>query len=359
VRLLAFAVLFFALTCTGAEGAGPRLAPTAVSFVSPSTGWVLGARGESRVSLLRATSNGGRTWRSLPAPPFSSSRFFNVGKNGASDLDFADAKNGYAFGPALYETHDGGVSWTQAALGGVEELATGAGYVFAIAPGHPLGGQVTDLWRARIRGGQWSVVAEIAAPYGADLSVEGRTVVFLRRGWVGPGGTVSPTDNAIWASRTSGERWGRYSVPCRPEIAGASLVAITRGAPDRWLLDCFNGLQSSQEQHTRHVLYLCTQFGRGWRRLATPSDSGGPARLAATSRSIVLVTQGVRGEFHASFDGGRHFALVYPPDGADTEWGDLAFVDSRTGFVVRPTVKGNEVDRTDDAGRHWRRLAVG
>jgi hypothetical protein len=52
---------------------------------------------------------------------------------GISQLQFADALDGFADGARLYDTHNGGSSWHQVSLGGyVMSLAVGGGDVYAV-----------------------------------------------------------------------------------------------------------------------------------------------------------------------------------------------------------------------------------
>jgi hypothetical protein len=230
-------------------------------------------------------------------------------------------------------------------------LQVGDGYAFALTRADPARGGVEDLWRSPAGHDQWRRVAQFAAPDGTQLAVEGTVVAVLQ------GGSVSGTAaTALWVSRTSWRRWRRYDAPCHAETQGAQAIGLTHGDPNRWFVDCFDNRQSSQAQHTEHHLYETLNAGRSWHRLADPSHAGLPSLLASTSDVIVLTTvSGISDELHASFDGGRTFHVLFRSGGNFFGWGDLAFLDGRTGFVVGPTHYSPEhVYRTDDGGRHWR-----
>lgn len=69
---------------------------TAVQFVSPQLGWVVG------LSQILATSDGGRHWRVHAS-----------GKLRLSSVDFVDAQRGWAVGAStVLATSDGGQRWT-------------------------------------------------------------------------------------------------------------------------------------------------------------------------------------------------------------------------------------------------------
>ena len=81
-----------------------------------------------------------------------------------SQLRFADAQNGFAYGPQLWVTHDAGASWNQLDPGGqVVELEAGGGYAYAIVrsqngPAASCGRRsganldpASDEWRSELR----------------------------------------------------------------------------------------------------------------------------------------------------------------------------------------------------------------
>jgi photosystem II stability/assembly factor-like uncharacterized protein len=230
-------------------------------------------------------------------------------------------------------------------------LQVSSGYAFALTGANPPRGGVADLWRSPVGHDRWRLVAQFAAPDGVELAVDGAVVAVLQLGSVS--GTAT---TALWVSRSSWKRWQRYDSPCHAERQAARAIGLTDGDPSRWFVDCFDNRQSSQAQNTEHHLYETVNAGRSWHRLADPSHDGVPALLGATRAVIVLTTEsGGADELHASFNGGHSFRVLFRSGGTFFGWGDLAFLDSRTGFVVGPTHYSPEhVYRTDDAGRHWR-----
>src|SRR5262249_53199625 len=90
--------------------------PQSVTFISASDGWVLGSApcgARDCLAVLR-TGDGGKTWRSVPAPPADLTTL--GGKPGIYQLVFADSRDGLAYGPRLYATHDGGSAWQRVRL---------------------------------------------------------------------------------------------------------------------------------------------------------------------------------------------------------------------------------------------------
>lgn len=95
-------------------GSGLSMFPTDVFFSDPNHGWILWrwAMMNSRVNALAATTDGGRTWKTLPKPP------------GPGPMQFTSASDGWFVGASpgqigipiteddqLWVTHDGGNNW--------------------------------------------------------------------------------------------------------------------------------------------------------------------------------------------------------------------------------------------------------
>src|SRR4029077_6930929 len=77
--------------------------PASVTFVSPQTGWVLGATCPTcTVSLLR-TRDGGGIRAGIPGPPTVLAPDQNAGVH---EVRFADPNNGWVFGAEIWATHD-------------------------------------------------------------------------------------------------------------------------------------------------------------------------------------------------------------------------------------------------------------
>ena len=84
------------------------------------------------------TTDGGARFVSIPAPhaPY----FFlpevppsKYATTAVSELRFADALDGFAYGGGLYVTHNAGSSWNRVSLGGsVTDLSIGEGYAYAV-----------------------------------------------------------------------------------------------------------------------------------------------------------------------------------------------------------------------------------
>ncbi len=116
-----------ALATVPTAGAIPGTTPAphgfianAISWISPTQGWVLGAAPCSAGTCadVLGTTDAGSSWHlvgsiagGLPAPQQS-------GATGVSEIRFATAKVGFAYGPDLWRTADGGKTWSKLVASG-------------------------------------------------------------------------------------------------------------------------------------------------------------------------------------------------------------------------------------------------
>ena len=108
----------------------PGISPSSVTFVSGTVGAVIGQTA-SGCEAVAATSDYGRSWTKVDPPPAGQPN----GDSGVSQIRFLEATNGWAYGPGLYVTHDGGATWAKASgvRGRVIDLATVGASAYAVA----------------------------------------------------------------------------------------------------------------------------------------------------------------------------------------------------------------------------------
>ena len=116
-----------------------NFAASSVTFVSTSTGWVIGQAGTPGhcgppklydCTSVAATDDGGSTWHGVPAPVTGAPD----GGTGVSQIRSLNGVSAWAFGPQLYATHDSGAKWRQIPTHGmrVTDLETVNGLAFAV-----------------------------------------------------------------------------------------------------------------------------------------------------------------------------------------------------------------------------------
>jgi hypothetical protein len=93
--------------------------PTSVTFIGTSTGWVIGQAGTpgdcatQYCTSIARTDDGGTSWYGVPAPETGAPS----GSSGVSQIRFLNSLDGWAYGPQLWATTDGGQTWTQVNIG--------------------------------------------------------------------------------------------------------------------------------------------------------------------------------------------------------------------------------------------------
>ncbi len=204
--------------------------PKSVTFVSLSMGWVLGSApcDTTKCLVLLETTDSGRTWTSRPVPPATPATIGDAAAGGGvGAVRFADAEDGWLFGPDLWSTHDGGVHWTRQALPGdptmtlVEALETARGvvhavlYDFAASPEVKIESSPTgrDAW----------ILSKVGIELGAGPVAQAQLVVQGSGGWI-----VENDRGVVGGARLVNGAWRPWQPPCDPVHDGsASLAAAT------------------------------------------------------------------------------------------------------------------------------------
>ena len=325
--------------------------PQSVTFVSASVGWVLGTGSCSAppcTSLVR-TRDGGRSWRGIPAPAVALAD--QQAATGVSTVRFADALDGWVFGPDLWSTHDGGGHWTRLTLpaapaaSAVVSLETSGGRAYALtvplhccAPAIVYGtAAASDAWTAEPGG---------TVPDGE----QGRVVAHGAGAWA----VVTSSQGASTLLARTGGGWVHRALPCAaPTDALATwsdtdLVAVCGG----------QGAAGSQVKQ----LYLSHDGGSTFATGGRAPLSGDLEGIGAAAPSTVVVAAASGASFlHASFDGGSNWTTVFDDTSSGgLPWRDLGFTDAAQGVVVEglavQQVAGQPPSRlllTRDGGHSW------
>jgi hypothetical protein len=252
-------------TTSGAP-APPHFRPTSITMISGGVGAVIGQAGPpcatASCTSLAGTSNYGKTWYGISAPRTGAPN----GSQGVSQLRFLDLKHGWAYGPQLWETSNGGHSWASVPTGGLRVtgletagsrvfvllascLGTGADYtagcsafsLYSAAPGSTSLQQVTllpaGLGSSAMAAGRQGSSASLVIG-GAVPSVAGRRAYLL-----------APSGD-IFSGSVSGGPWTQVGkAPCPPGAAaanGAPLGAQLTTSGSALLLNCASGSGSDQ-----------------------------------------------------------------------------------------------------------------
>jgi photosystem II stability/assembly factor-like uncharacterized protein len=313
---------------------------------------------------MAGTDDGGATLHGHPAPvaPLAASLddpSADEAPGAVSDVRFGSDSDGWAFGPALWSTHDGGGHWTEQHLdGAVTDLASADGVTYAVVTTCPSGAceSGASLYRTDATGDDWQVVDGVTLPAeGGQIELHARAAWF-----VGPATTDG--GGATFLSSPDGTTWTAHDDPCLADDAVLDSVApVDTG---NLFLLCVNdpgaGSQSKSVRTSHDAGATTTAEG-------SPPRGGIAAEIAAADSSTIAVTAQSGASFiYRSDDAGASWSTVDElPDGG-AGFRDLGFTTSTQGVVIsgEPTTAGSPAATdaaatgsrllmTHDAGATW------
>jgi photosystem II stability/assembly factor-like uncharacterized protein len=355
VSVLALLVAFAAPAT--AETVVPKgFRPASTSWTGPDTGYVLGYApcAKSWCPALVGTTDGGRHWRRLGAPPM-----LLPDNHNHVALTFVSDRVAYVSdGVHVRTTRDGGASWHPVGLAGAQEpfylskITETGGRVFAVLTTYGEGRGSTRLYSATAGSPVLVPVPGFAVTgsltYG-DLAVGGGLQVAL--------GADYATEE-YWTSR-DGVHFTRADPPCPP-----GSVASLAGVRDRQVVALCSGSPGSPqpgstERRLRHAPALGGVFsGSGEAPVVGITQAFGAA--SPTSATVAAMGGGT-GFLHSTADGGRTWTTTVL-SGRGLALADLDFPGGGAGVVVdgQPDAGGGSaVYRTTDGGHRWRELRIG
>lgn len=327
----------------------PGIAPSSVTFVSAgAVGAVIGQTRSgcpSGCEAVAATANYGRSWTKADAPPAGPPD----GDSGVSQIRFLEPRNGWAYGPGLYVTHNGGATWAKASgvRGRVIDLATVNGSAYAVAAsctgsgsdyasgctnftlytspyysdsfqpvagasgkgevqpgglqltngsGYLLAGQV--LFTGSPNGGPWQAITTGRGTVPACLAAKGHKVAPGESGLLAPaaGRTVylfcqGPGGSVLYTSADAGATW-QLSGPVRSQGTGTSL-AVAPGS-GTLILATTAGIYYAPDARNWHQASLPGQVPAGGFSFIgmTTQQSGVAVAADPTSKQLYVTSDG-------------------------------------------------------------------
>jgi hypothetical protein len=279
--------------------------PTSVTFVGTNTGWVIGQAGTAGqcatqyCTSMARTDNAGKTWAGVPAPVTGAAN----GATGVSQIRFLNLKDGWAFGPELFATTDGGNTWTMVSTNGlrVTDLETVGNRAFAIfasctSSGADFAADCTSftLYSAAAAGGAWTPVGAATSGLtdGAASEAASLTLTSTRGFLLAPDGKLyaGPVDgsgawqlvNAISSSCPVGT----------PQPDGQPSGALLGAVSAKELI---LGCTTSTAGGHKKLVFSSLNGGGSWIAMAVAPTAGTATSIAASpSVSVVLATdQGI------------------------------------------------------------------
>ena len=326
-------------TSTGIPGQTPPTGPVPAGFepqsftaVSELTWWLMGTAPCSQppcTSIVR-TTDGGVSFVGIPAPraPWTSS----ASAGAVSQLRFADADNGFAYGGALFVTHDAGRTWRALDLGGsVDELAIAAGRTYAVVA--PPGGGEGRLMTALVGQDAWTVVTAAGAVAGG-LWARGNDI-FVEAGDRGH----------VLVSHDQGITFARFPSPS----PGLGCDFEELASPVVWA-HCPTGMLSAVWRSTDGgVTFQLAVGGTG----AVGGLANSAAFAAASATTAVVGAQ----QLYRTGDGGESYTAVTGPTGI-TSWQYLGFTDATHGVAFGSAGSQERLYYTTDGGVSYHPVAI-
>jgi photosystem II stability/assembly factor-like uncharacterized protein len=363
---MAFAAVPLSLIAMGASSASAHPASgnpppqkvfeaQSASFVSASTGFVLGTRHCSKLpckALLEMTVNGGTTWTSVPVPKVSLVPPFTGSPLSAVDsVVFENATDGWLLGPGLWATTNGGKRWQHESLPGqageVIALAASDGEVFAVS--EPVNGSLNAarLYESQVGTTKWTRVPGVS-PANA-LTVFGHSV------WVG----IAPK---LWTSTDSGKHWTKLSFHCPSSAIDATAVAAA--SPENAAIACSDASFPQPGESIKKV-YASTNGGRTFHLAGQPPQGGNVGVLTmppGRPRVITLTATSGASFLYRSGNGGKGWQTTTLSDGG-LGFRDVAYVSATTGYLIHfggiPFIAYTMgLMKTVDAGAHWKKVTI-
>lgn len=345
----------------GPSGLGPlggpipaNFQPASATYTSVADGWLLGTAtcaGAPCAAIVR-TTDGGRTWAGIPAPD-AAFVAGGSGSSGVSGLRFADALDGWAFGPDLWATHDGGATWHRVTLPGlsadgqVVTLETAAGAVHAVYFDGNASGLLT-IATSPVGTDAWAV-SPTTLEVGAGPVPRPQLVLHGTAGWL-----VEVDRVVIAGARLVAGAWEPWQPPCATVAGPATLAAAS--AFDL-VVACDEGLWSTP---TGVHVFVSSDGGATFTQAASKVPVFSIEGVAAPAPGIVFVAgslSGVGSAIVGSFDGGATWTAVHVVQGAGSL--DLSFPTADEGIAISTSGDGtSELLVTRDGGRTWSTVQI-
>lgn len=353
--------------------------PTSVTFVGLSTGAVIGQAGTpghcgppnpADCTSLAGTNDYGTTWYGVSAPVTGAPD----GSHGVGQLRFLNDRDGWAFGPELWVTHDGGAHWRQEQTHGmrVTGLETAGDQAFAIfasctGTGADYAADCSSfsLYSSPAKSDQWQPVPIPAASTQRPGTAAGSASLVLVGATGGTGYLLTPS-GALLSGPLTGAGWSVASGPvvsgrvrCLPGAAGASgqptgtMLAASAG---ELVLVCTSATSRAADTQAKLVIES-KDGGTHWSEIGTAPAAGIATSVAIQARDNLVLLATDSG-LYRSADGGRSWHLAQPsPGGAAAAAPGFSYVGmtSPAQGVALPADAGlHEVFITADGGSSWR-----
>lgn len=339
-----------------------------MTFVSDRQGFALGTHpcGSRRCDALLGTRDGGTSWTKLTAPTTVSAGPYNTCPSArpcVSQLRFATPLIGYAFGPSLFLTTDGGRAWRPVHGLNVSSLEAADGNVARVALAGPgCSGMPYDVQSAPTGSTAWQLVnaPRILMICPPTLYRQGQRLVLV--GYGNPAGGVRATAQ-IARSDNGGATWVSGPDQCGGRDGYAAGVAIA--PPDVLVLLCRHQMPDPSGDFGAPWVRVSVDGGatfgpdhtvRAPGGLLTRDLDGYQLAAASAGRLVVVATGQHAGRVYLTDDGGQTWSSTLATGGTGNGTGIgnnpvilVGFEDPLTARIAQ----GDLVWTSYDGAQHW------
>jgi photosystem II stability/assembly factor-like uncharacterized protein len=336
-----------------------------MSWTSPKRGWVLGTElcgakyANCPGSQVIGTINGGRSWHLIGKLTASIPKI-GQGGTGITEIRFGTDKVGWAFGPDLYRTSDGGKTWKAVPVPGggkqVLDLAVTPTSVYLVASpcGFDAGickGQLT-AWRARLTATSFT---HMRFPRPLHVNVSANVAAYGSTVYVIDTMTEGTRPTQFYASVDGGRHFSARHNPCPANTIHQLIQAAPTSATQVALLcDGNAGFGKSVK-----AVYVSRNTGKKDVYAGTMSQWGIQAELAESPSGNLAVATWSIGSFIDINDtkGGTTWHQVIGSGDGGAGFNDITYVSNKVAWVVGSPASmfpaHGRLLKSTDAGRHW------
>jgi hypothetical protein len=366
-----------ALSATGSGNVVPaNFQPTSVTFVGPTIGAVIGQAGTPGhcatpyCTSLAGTSDYGSMWYGVSAPLTGAPD----GSSGVGQIRFLNLSDGWAFGPQLWATTNGGATWIRQRTYGlrVTDLEAAGNRAFALfatctGSGTAYAADCTafSLYTSVAGSGRWQPVPGPVSDLQPSQTGAGASASLVLTGGLANGrGYLLAPSGALLSGPLTGGAWSVVSQqgqcqPGSPGPDGQPTGALLAGDSGSLVLVCTSATDSTTGAQTKSVAES-SDNGKTWSAAQVAGVNGIATSVAIQGSSLVVLA--TNAGLYVSSNGGGTWQLAQAgPAGAAAGKAGFSYVgmtSASDGVALPADAHLHEVFITTDGGRTWRAHAV-